>query len=147
LKVNWVSFGSPFCLGGCGGGRWGERDYCACCILVNSTLIMLIWLGVRGSFAPSFVWDSWTCCQTTGMCVPGISFGYAVEFIPSFCWYAIIVQEISKVHAAISVANNACWAIGELAVKVCYCQMLYSNKIIEMYGNYNLIGNDGHWFS
>jgi transportin-1 len=26
--------------------------------------------------------------------------------------------EISKVHAAISVANNACWAIGELAVKV-----------------------------
>ncbi|KEH44390.1 putative importin-beta domain-containing protein [Medicago truncatula] len=26
--------------------------------------------------------------------------------------------EISKVHQAISVANNACWAIGELAVKV-----------------------------
>lgn len=28
-------------------------------------------------------------------------------------------QDISKLKDTISVANNACWAIGELAVKVC----------------------------
>ncbi|KAL4286103.1 hypothetical protein AHAS_Ahas19G0052700 [Arachis hypogaea] len=27
-------------------------------------------------------------------------------------------QEISKVKEAISIANNACWALGELAVKI-----------------------------
>lgn len=48
-------------------------------------------------------------------------FSYRVEFIQSFYWYVLFnnVQEISKVTEAISVANNACWAIGELAVKVC----------------------------
>jgi transportin-1 len=36
----------------------------------------------------------------------------------AFALLGDLARELSKVHAAISVANNACWAIGELAVKV-----------------------------
>lgn len=54
------------------------------------------------------------------MCVRDINLSIRVAFIWSFYSYIVSgVQEISKVKEAISVANNACWAIGELAVKVC----------------------------
>ncbi|KAG4918631.1 hypothetical protein JHK85_056912 [Glycine max] len=41
--------------------------------------------------------------------------------------------EISKVKEAISVANNACWAIGELAVKLCMAIELKDKLQIDQY--------------
>ncbi|XLR23476.1 hypothetical protein S83_051376, partial [Arachis hypogaea] len=44
----------------------------------------------------------------------------------------LILKKISKVKEAISIANNACWAIGELAVKMNITRFLSTRKVQQL---------------